>query len=108
MPVRPGASLACALLALVAGCAGTGTNLVTAIPAGFATDAIAAGGSTKADVAAALGKTASARFDSGFEVWVYRIAGEGRARSPGQAEYVVLFAPSGIVARTRIRPATSM
>jgi hypothetical protein len=37
-------------------------------------------------------------------VWVYRIAGGGNASS-GNAEFVILFAPSGVVAKTRIRPA---
>lgn len=85
-----------------------------------ARDAVAIGKSTKADVLAALGKTQVIGFDSGFEVWVYRYLGDAPAKaSPaersepaasargasGQAEFVVLFAPSGVVAKTRIRPA---
>ncbi|MBF8279700.1 MAG: hypothetical protein HW385_1132 [candidate division NC10 bacterium] len=88
-------------------------------------DAIAIGRSTKADLIAALGKTTVIRFDSGFEVWVYRYAGVGvtgetaaRADSveriehsvwdkgtSAKTEFVVLFAPSGVVTKTRIRPA---
>ena len=65
--------------------------------------AVAIGQSTKADVLAALGPATSIRFDSGYEVWVYR----GRPlRAPATgAEFVVLFAPSGTVQKTRLRSA---
>ena len=74
-------------------------------------DAVA-GKSAKADVIAALGETLVISFDSGFEVWVYRLANDTPVRSaPARpdttAEFVVLFAPSGRVAKTRIRPAPS-
>ena len=60
------------------------------------------GTSSKADVTAALGPATVVRFDSGYEVWVYR---EKPARSPAPgAEFVILFAPSGIVQKTRMRP----
>jgi hypothetical protein len=88
-------------------------------------DTIHIGKSTRAEVIAALGKATIVSFDSGFEVWVYqilggRITGETSVRSSwlervlyagpkkgarGNAEFVVLFAPSGLVAKTRIRPA---
>jgi hypothetical protein len=90
-----------------------------AVPAYWA-DAAAIGRSTKADVRAALGDTLVIGFDSGYEVWVYRLVNDGRsgARAPEaitrtaphspprwrNAEFVVLFAPSGVVAKTRIRP----
>ena len=63
-------------------------------------DAVTIGRSNRTDVIAALGETLVIRFDTGFEVWVY-----GLANAPG-AEYVILFAPSGVVTTTRIRPAT--
>ncbi len=67
-----------------------------------AREVIAIGAATKADVIAALGRATVVKFDSGFEVWVYR------AKSPEataiSAEFVILFAPSGIVKKTRIRP----
>jgi hypothetical protein len=87
--------------------------------------AIRAGQSSKADVIAALGSTKVLRFDSGFEVWIYHLdqkrademAGPDwlasksieRQSSPAQQadsrdEFIVLFAPSGIVAKTRVRP----
>lgn len=62
--------------------------------------AIMPGQSTKADVRAALGETLAIRFDSGYEVWVYRLP------NTRTGEFVVLFAPSGHVAKTRIRPET--
>ncbi|MGE5522461.1 MAG: hypothetical protein ACM3SS_02010 [Rhodospirillaceae bacterium] len=79
--------------------------------------AVSIGKSTKRDVAAALGETLVIRFDTGYEVWVYRLAGDTPARtSSGQhpvrrgsdrsaTEFVLLFAPSGLVVKTRIRPA---
>lgn len=84
-------------------------------------DAVAIGKSTKADVVAALGETLVISFDTGFQVWVYRLANDASAKetlaqrsarmgseqgAPGtSAELVILFAPSGLVAKTRIRPA---
>jgi hypothetical protein len=69
-----------------------------------AKDAIIPGTSTKADVAAALGPGTVVKFDSGYEVWVYRAkAYKPAVDAPGTNELVVLFAPSGIVKKTRIR-----
>jgi len=69
-----------------------------------AKDAIVTGKSTKADVAAALGTGAIVKFDSGYEVWVYRAkAYKPAVDAPGTNELVVLFTPSGIVKKTRIR-----
>jgi hypothetical protein len=84
-------------------------------------DAITIGKSTKADVSASLGETLAISFDTGYEVWVYRLANDtpfGAAAAPRirrtasdrawratPAEFVILFAPSGVVAKTRVRPA---
>jgi hypothetical protein len=64
-------------------------------------DAVVIGKSTKADVIAALGETLVISFDTGYEVWVYRLA------NAQTGEFVILFAPYGLVAKTRIRPAPS-
>jgi hypothetical protein len=64
-----------------------------------AKEAVVIGRSTRADVIAALGETLVISFDTGYEVWVYRLA---NARD---AEFVILFSGSGIVAKTRFRPA---
>jgi hypothetical protein len=99
---------ALALAACLASCASqpftTPNAVVTSAPkkvvaADRAKDAVAVGKSTRADVLAALGETLAISFDSGYEIWVYRLGSE-RA-----AEFVILFAPSGLVAKTRIRPA---
>jgi hypothetical protein len=74
------------------------------IPADSVKKAVAIGKSTKADVIAALGETLVISFDSGFEVWVYRL-GSDKAKRGTTGEFVILFAPSGLVAKTRIRPA---
>lgn len=64
--------------------------------------AIAISTSNRADVLAALGPATVVRFDSGYEIWVYRDKSLDAATTP--AELVVLFAPSGVVKKTRIRP----
>ena len=55
---------------------------------------LSVGRSTKADVRAALGEGTVVNFDSGYEVWVYRQPRE---------ELVLLFEPSGILSKTRVR-----
>lgn len=119
--------VALALPVCIAGCMTPGTSTVPSamvtsprtqvIPAERIRDAVVIGKSTKADVLAALGETLVISFDSGFEVWVYRFAGDTPTKAArGQrsartgsdkatAEFVILFAPSGLVAKTRIRPA---
>ena len=94
-------------LTLLAGCAVEGSFVPSASVAQHgmreATPGrapITVGQTTKADVRAALGETLAIRFDSGYEVWVYRLA------NTRTGEFVVLFAPSGHVAKTRIRPET--
>ena len=59
-------------------------------------------GSTKGDVIAALGTAQVIPFDSGYEVWVYRVAPPGRPAS-GRTELIVLFSPQGLVAKSRVR-----
>jgi len=91
-----------------------------------AADAVAIGSSTEAELIAFLGKTTVVAFDSGYEVWVYqiigdRVSGDTAARaswverilhgsseqetSRGKCEFVILFEPSRVVTKTRIRPA---
>jgi hypothetical protein len=117
-------ALAVALFAT--GCATQGrapmavvTPLATkVVPAERVKHGVVPGKSTRADVVAALGESLVIRFDSGYEVWVYRLDNasprdedpvrrflQRRARPPAADEFVVLFAPSGVVAKTRIRPA---
>lgn len=95
------ASVAYAFCACVAGCAAPGSSRFTIVPADRARESIIIGKTTKADVIAAFGKTTVVSFDSGFEVWAYQYRGE----RPGKNEFVVLFNPSGVVAKTRVRPA---
>lgn len=106
------ASIACVCLLSLAGCAGTsGLFNSEDAPPPFrdpalsmqnASDAIVTGQSSRADVMAALGPATVVRFDSGYEVWAYR-GKTSKAAAPG-AEFVILFAPSGVVKKTRIRP----
>ncbi len=81
--------------------------------------AVTLGSSTKPDVAARLGPAqAKVIFDSGYEVWAYQFAAAGSlmgninaffqqlqssAAAPGMTEVVILFAPSGVAAKIRIR-----
>lgn len=132
MTARCHAGVVLTFCAYLTGCAGPGPlphASATARLAGTRTisaqdvkDAITPGKSTRADVIAALGKTTVVSFDSGYEVWVYQYAsdaGETAARptllariehtglgkaTPAKTEFVVLFSPSGIVTKTRVRP----
>jgi hypothetical protein len=112
------ATMAALLCAAIAGCAtleAPATNTTASLPgtraiaASSAQSAIAIGRSTKQDVEAALGRTTRVSFDSGYEVWVYRWSDGAPAVSPAVrpaasgAEFVVLFNPSGVVAKTRLR-----
>jgi hypothetical protein len=93
-------------------------SAATPVTAERVRNAVTIGQSTKSDVAAALGSALVVTFESGYEVWVYRLARDrsaqetrGRreptsaesARAAGNPEFVILFAPSGIVAKTRLR-----
>jgi len=70
--------------------------------AGNPDDPIVVGKSSKADVTAAFGNAAVVRFDSGFEVWAYRLPGKEKAAA-GNTEFVILFDPAGIVTKIRSR-----
>jgi hypothetical protein len=90
----------------VAGCA---TPITTGgiASARDAQAAVVIGKSTKADVEAALGKAIVVSFDSGYEVWVYRERGASvglfaQSRKE-KAEFVLLFEPSGVLKKTRVR-----
>lgn len=88
---------------LLAGCAGTAAPPGTQVVAGRLQQGVIAGTSTKAQLLAAFGPTRRLVFDSGYEAWVYQSpAGGGRF-----SEFVVLIDPTGVVAKTRVRPASS-
>ena len=108
-----GSSFAALSCIWLAGCAGsfgafspadsTPTFRDTSLSMQGAKDAIVIGRATKADVIAALGNGNVVKFDSGFEVWVYK--DKIASTADDKAEFVILFTPSGIVKKTRIRPA---
>ena len=99
--------VAIALCACVAGCATPATTVGGIASAREAQSAVTIGKSTRADVEAALGKAIVVSFDSGYEVWVYRErgAGSGLFGQPRreQAELVLLFEPSGVLKKMRVR-----
>ena len=72
----------------------------------FMDDAAAAEPATPTDALAAPGPPVVVKFDNGYEVRVFRQkATESKA---DRAEFVLLVAPSGIVKKTRIRPAYAL
>ena len=105
--VFAGMALACSLN--LQGCAGGGADTYVqpfrdkSMSLQGAVGAIVPATSTKADVLAALGPATVVRFDSSYEVWVYRDK-PARAAVPGN-EFVILFSPEGVVKKTRTRPA---
>lgn len=68
-----------------------------------AMNSVVPGKSTRADVVAALGTAIVLSFDSGFEVWVYRWRGSDKT-TRAATELVVLFDPSGLATKVRLRP----
>lgn len=89
--------------AWLAGCAAPPAASPAPVVQATAAQAAAKPGiSTRAELLAALGPTRVAHFDSGYEVWVYRLAAQGEGASR-EGEFVVLIAPSGLVAKTRVR-----
>ena len=106
------AGLICLVCLILAGCAGSPavTRAQATMPAfrdpatsiQSANASIAIGTSTRAEVLAALGPASVVKLDSGYEVWVYRGKSPNTATKP--AELVILFAPSGVVKKTRIKP----
>ena len=84
-----------AICALLAGCAAPPPPKPAAGPSlREIASRFTVGRSTKSDVRAALGEGTVVDFDSGYEVWVYRRPTD---------ELVLLFEPSGILSRTRVR-----
>lgn len=109
--MKPRARIACTLawLAGLAGCATPPFPPPSAmvisprakvVPAKRVEDNVTIGRSTKADVLAALGETLVIGFDTGYEVWLYRLD-----RTRGD-EFVILFTPNGVVSKTRVRRET--
>jgi len=80
-----------------------GPGEIVSAPA--AEDVLSIGSSTKADVRAALGQAVVVDFSSGHEVWVYRERAPEKPVEPPapRAELVLLFSPSGILSKTRVR-----
>ena len=113
LALRIAAFMACLC---VAGCAETGmfdpspegpgsvrTPTGESLAPQAAMDIIAIGKSTKAEVSSALGQAIVIPFDSGYEVWVYRWAGSDKT-TRAATELVVLFEPSGLATKVRVRP----
>ena len=96
------------MFALLAGCATQPAPKPVPLAAGeirsanAAQSGLAIGKTTKADVRAALGEGTMVNFDSGYEVWVYRQPALEQTKTPA-GELVLLFEPSGILAKTRVR-----
>ena len=95
----------CAGSALFSGTGATRTLFADrTLSAQQAGEQLVPGVTTQSDVLALLGQATVIRFDSGQSVWVYRMKPAGAA-VPG-AEFVILFAPSGLVQKTRTRTAS--
>lgn len=114
MRLQPGpsslarAAAAVAFCAVVAGCAGLAGDprqpAPAPLPPAFSpqlASAAVAPGQTREEVRGRLGQASEIRFDSGYEVWAYR--GSRGADAGAGTEFVILFAPSGTVQKTRVR-----
>jgi len=86
-------------LALLAGCAvQPQQEEVPTVPLAALSQQLVPGQTTREQARALAEPAQRIRFDSGFEVWLYHYP-----TAAGPAEYVVLFAPSGVIAKTRRR-----
>jgi hypothetical protein len=110
-----GVALVVASAALIAGCASPQQRPVSEDPPAFsdpalsipvAASSVVAGKSTRAELIATLGEGSVVRFDSGYEVRLYRDRRINAATSP--AELVVLISPGGIAQKVRVKPATRL
>ncbi len=72
------------------------------VSARAAADGLTIGKSTKSDVRARLGEATAIEFGTGYDVWVYRERRDPKTGTSG-AELVLLFEPSGFLAKTRVR-----
>jgi len=111
--------LAFAVFACITGCAPLQGPPATAkdaplgpgeiLSAQAAKNAVVVGQSTKADVRAALGEAVVIDFASGYDVWVYRERASAKPpqdkSAPQRNELVLLFAPSGVLAKMRVSEA---
>ena len=68
-----------------------------------AQETVVVGKTTQDEALSALGPATDIQFDSGYTVWVYRA--RTAELDADRAEFVILFAPSGIAKKTRLRPA---
>jgi outer membrane protein assembly factor BamE (lipoprotein component of BamABCDE complex) len=98
------------LSAVVLGACGTRAPLATKqVTQAAIEQSVVPGRTTKAQVLAALGPTTTQVFDSGYEVWLYSYSAAGSPWPPlgrgksGDAEFVILFGPDGVVKKTRHR-----
>ena len=121
MPCKPclGVVALLAAIVLLGGCAGTGGRFGAnqtapafrdaALSMQQARQTVVPGVSRKADVLAVLGPATVIRFDSAYEVWVYRGRSADAAQTGGPgAELVILFSPAGIALKSRLRPPDPM
>ena len=67
-----------------------------------AQETVVVGKTSQTEAMAALGPATEIRFDSGYAIWVYRA--RSAESDADRAELLILFAPSGVVKKTRIRP----
>lgn len=93
---------ACLAVLAMAGCASAPPAPPgTMVPAARLEQTVQPGVTTKAMLLAQLGATTTFHFDSGYEVWRYLTpTGAGT-----YGEYVIVFDPRGVVAKTRHAPA---
>ena len=98
-----GSLCACASPRPTASVADSAASQRNALAEDVATTAASLRGRSKADVIAALGVATVMRFDSGYEVWVYLVRQPSARDRAESSELVMLFTPSGVVAKVRVR-----
>jgi len=81
---------------LLAGCASAPREEIRTVPLEALTQQVVGGRTTREQARALAEPEQRIVFDSGYEAWMYHYPAPG-----GIGEFVVLFAPSGVVHKTR-------
>ena len=105
-PLRTGIALTACLALIACGSLAGGSTMSPFRDANLsmqsAQEIVAVGKTTQDEALSALGPATDIQFDNGYTIWVYRA--RSAQLDADKAEFVILFAPSGVVKKTRLRP----
>ena len=109
-------TLGTVLAAALGACAAPGAGSAPPIDERILASRLIPGATTRTEILAAFGSASVVKFDSGYEVWIYRdragaprllryvpVVGLGAGLIPDRKrELVILFGPDGVVRKSRL------